>query len=159
MKKTIIKTIKTYAAILLALVMLISAPTVYASENYRVLDLSDRDIELISRAVCIEGAERSYLAKACIASMIFNRMKDDTLRRTMPEAIYERGAFIRAKAEDIEGDLPDDALDECETLVRLVYLYGIDPTCGALFSFLEGDADAEDFKITLSVDGFVFARP
>ncbi|MBR0302402.1 MAG: hypothetical protein IJQ80_00975, partial [Clostridia bacterium] len=151
--------IKIVFAAVFALLIFSSSQSVMASPNYRALALDEESLDLVSRAVCVEGDGKSCLAKACIASMLFNRMSDEYLSRSATEAVYESGALIRAEKEDVDAPISPDALYECRTLVRLVYYFGIDPTCGALFCFCDGDPEADQFFVTISLDGLVFAAP
>ena len=150
---------KSVCAVVCASLLFVLPRGTFAAANYRPLSLDNGSLELIARAVCVEGEGKSYLAKACIASMILNRMTDETLSRGAGETVYERGAFLRAKRERIDSKLPEGALDECISLVKLVYYFGIDPTCGAIFCFYDGDDDADSFNVTIAVDGLVFAKP
>lgn len=137
------------------------APAVSAEEHgYTDLGLTDGELILVAKALAAETSGRNYLTKTCVAAMLFNRMKDEVLHRSAQDAVYEQGAFLFTDKTSIdEVDTESKAFEEYRYLVRLVYEYGIDPTCGALFCFEEGDTDAEDFTVTIKTDGLIFAAP
>ena len=91
--------------------------------------------------------------------MILNRMIDPEIPDTVSGVIYEPGAFLAADEESIDEKASPDELEEYIILAKLIYAYGIDPTCGAVFCFFENDPEASDLNITISVEGLVFAKP
>jgi len=144
-----------------SIIIILSLSVTASAENYsgyRELALSESDIELAARAVRAAAGEENYLVKACVTSMIFNRLRDPAMPDSMEEVIFENGVFLTAAREEIEKEVPPDELEEYTVLARIVYEYGIDPACGALFCFEEGDDVPRRFVITLSVDGKVFAK-
>ncbi len=148
---------KRMIVLLLALVSLSSSPLENAPSRYKELALSDGEIELAARAVRAETDGENFLIKACVTAMIFNRLNDVLMPNDMRAVVFEKGAFTRATRDEIEKEVSPDELEEYVVLARLVYEYGIDPACGALFCF-EGEDDLPPgYRITLSVDGFVFA--
>jgi len=148
----------------IVILLIVSAATTssdagrYVTE-YKSLSLTEEDVKLIAKAVRAEVPNESYLTKACVAAMIMNRMKDPVLGANAADTVYEDGAFLYANKASIDRDVSDEELFEYTALVKLVAEYGIDPTCGALFCFTEGDRAARRFSITLSSDGFLFAKP
>jgi len=130
-----------------------------ACADYGGLSLSEDDLTLISRAVRAEAKEECYLVKVCVTSMILNRIKDELFPNDAASVVLERGAFRVADRRTICERVDDDELLEYTLLSKLVYENGIDPTCGALFCFTEGDNDADYFNVTIEVDGLYFAKP
>ena len=143
----------------IALALACSSFALCVNDRYKALGLSDGDLELIARAVRAEAAKENCLTKICVASMIMNRLCDGVLPRDAKSAVYEPGAFLFADRKSIDEDAGEDEMLEYETLVILVYEYGIDPTCGALFCFTEDDPEALCFDVTITVGGLSFARP
>ena len=121
--------------------------------------LSDDEIVLISKAVRLETQGKSYLSKVCVTAMIFNRIRDSLLPNGVYATVMQKGAFLVADPDTIRKDVSADELEEYTILTELVYKFGIDPTCGALFIMEEGDPDIELFTVTLKVEGLVFAKP
>ncbi len=122
-------------------------------------ELTEEDLMLISKAVHAEAAGKSYLVKVCITSMIFNRIKDSLLPDTAYETVMQNGAFLKATPEAISEDVAEGELEEYVILTDLVYKYGIDPTCGALFCIESTDPDKYSFDATIETDGLIFAKP
>ena len=143
--------------IILVLSSLLQFPAKCAASGYKELALTDGDIELTARAVRAETDGENFLIKACVTAMIYNRVKDPLMPDSVRGVVFEKGAFTRAARDDIEKDVPQSELEEYTVLARLVYEYGIDPACGALFCYREG-AVPHGCKVTLSVDGLVFAK-
>jgi|GEM_PF-2534336 len=127
--------------------------------DYKSLNLSDDDLLLISKAVCADAGNENYLIKACVTSMLLNRISDGFFPNDASSVIFENGALLFADKETVEKIQNDDALLEYTLLTKIIYEYGIDPSCGALFCFMDGDSDIEDFNVTIEIDGLVFAKP
>lgn len=153
------KRINRFIIAMLILSLAVRQTAVSHAAEYTSLSLTDEDIDLIARAVCAEAGEEDHIIKACVASMIMNRLQDPAFPDSVDETVYERGAFLFAKRENIDCDLPEADLFDCRILTKIIYTYGIDPTCGALFCFTDGDPDADDMNVTVKFDGFVFAKP
>ena len=129
-------------------------------DKYASLSLTDGELTLVAKALAAECAGKNFLTKTCVAAMLFNRMTDEVLRRSAHDAVYERGALLFANEDSIDSvDTGDEAFCEYYYLARIVYNYGIDPTCGALFCFKEDDPDAADFTVTIKTDHLLFAAP
>ena len=146
------------ASIIIILVLSVTASAEGLS-GYRELALSEDDLAIAARAVRAAAGDENYLIKACLTSMIFNRLKDPAMPDRMEDVIFENGVFLGAPREEIEKEVPQSELEEYTVLARTVYEYGIDPACGALFCFEEGDDVPLRYTVTLSVDGKVFAKP
>ncbi len=154
---------KKLIVFLILMVVVTAHATASFAEQYRAeykdLSLSEKDVALIARAVRAEMPDKSYLTKACVAAMILNRMKDPILHGDAEKTVYAKGAFLYADKEAIDRPVTDEELFEYTTLVKLVVDYGIDPTCGALFCFTEGDENVSRFTVTFEIEGFLFAAP
>ncbi|MBQ7670936.1 MAG: hypothetical protein IJS45_09485 [Clostridia bacterium] len=147
--------------LLLALALAAAVPAYAADKDkYLSLSLTDDELTLVAKALAAETAGKNYLTKTCVAAMLFNRMADGVLKRSAHDAVYESGALLFADGDAIDSvDTEDGAFEEYLYLARIVYKYGIDPTCGALFCFTEDDPDAGCFTVTIKTDGLIFASP
>ena len=130
-----------------------------AAGKYDSLSVSDGDMKLVAAAIYAETEGESYLAKTCVASMIFNRLSDTVMPDTIRECVFEHGAFLRADERSIRHALREEDLSDCLILAELVFTCGIDPTCGALFCLREDDPDVSRLNVTIRVEDRVFAKP
>ena len=113
-------------------------PAVAAAEKYDVcykdLELSDEDIELTAKAVRSAAEGKNFLVKAAVTAIIYNRVKDQITADSVKGAVS--CALPGLGFEDPEKDPSSDGLEEYKVLARLVYEYGIDPSCGAVFPIM-----------------------
>ncbi len=126
--------------------------------DYKTLSLTEEDLVLASKAVRAEASGENYLVKACVTAMIFNRLSGDP-ESGMKGAVYGCRTFLNADTSSIDKDVSEDELYEYTVLAKLVYEYGIDPTCGATLCFDASGKEAYGCEITISVGGRIFAKP
>ena len=140
---------------LIIIILTVFAAAQNSAACYKDLALSDDDVVLTAKAVREYADGKNFLVKAAVTAMIYNRIGDPALPSDVEGALScPRPALVPSP-----GVVPYDMLEEYVVLAKLVRDYGIDPTCGAVFCFVEGDPAARGYDVTLILDGLVFAKP
>lgn len=130
---------KAYIIIMILFIALTSSSSAARPESsYRALALDDRALEGVAEAVRRDAAGENYLVKVCTAAMYLNRIA--------------RGEAVPSPS----GNIYDDT-DEYLITVKLVYEYGIDPTCGSTRRITREEARGIE-GVTIVINDVAFAR-
>ena len=125
-----------------------NAPSAPVSGNapQPIMELSETELELLSRAVYAEARGESYEGQVAVAAVILNRVKDEGFPDTVSGVIYEQGQFASVRDGQINL-IPDEAA----ALAALDALNGSDPSGGALYFWNPEKAPGNAFLNSLSI--------
>lgn len=79
------------------------------SYSFNIEDIIGSEIELMAKVVYLEAKDEPYEGKVAVASIILNRLKDTKFPDTIPEVVYEKGAFLSIGAKDINTKIDEES--------------------------------------------------
>ena len=88
------------------------------------------DLNLLARAVYSESRGEPYLGQVAVAAVIMNRMQSSLFPKSIPDIIYQPGAFSAVADGQINLPADEQATKACKEAIN-----GYDPTHGAIYYF------------------------
>lgn len=88
------------------------------------------DLNLLARAVYSESRGEPYIGQVAVAAVIMNRMQSSLFPKSIPDIIYQPGAFSAVADGQINMPADEQATKACKEAIN-----GYDPTHGALYYF------------------------
>ncbi|ADY57565.1 spore cortex-lytic enzyme [Syntrophobotulus glycolicus DSM 8271] len=88
------------------------------------------DLNLLARAVYSEARGEPYIGQVAVAAVIMNRMQSSLFPKSIPDIIYQPGAFSAVADGQINLPADEQATKACKEAIN-----GYDPTHGALYYF------------------------
>ena len=127
-----------------------------AEECKQVMNLSDDQINLLSKLVAAEARGESYEGQVAVAAVVLNRVQDSRFPDSIEGVIYQKNAFSVVK----NGYISTERTEESDKAVKDA-LYGNDPTNNAIY-FWNPDISTCNWINTLNphlrIGNHVFAR-
>ncbi|MCJ7855171.1 spore cortex-lytic enzyme [Lachnospiraceae bacterium NSJ-143] len=114
------------------------------------------DLDVLSRAIYAEGRGEPYEGQVAIGAVVLNRVRSPNFPNTVPDVVFQTGAFDAVKDGQI--NLPPN--DTAYSAARDA-LSGWDPTGGALYYWNPATATSRwiwSVPITYSIGNHVFGR-
>ncbi|NLI91175.1 MAG: spore cortex-lytic enzyme [Peptococcaceae bacterium] len=102
------------------------------------------DINLLARLVSAEAKGEPYKGQIAVAAVVLNRIKSSSFPNTIPDVIYQRGAFSPVDNGQIWQEPVSSAISAVHEALR-----GTDPAYGALFFFNPAKTS----------NGYIWSRP
>ncbi len=112
------------------------------------------DLEVLSRAIYAEGRGEPYEGQVAIGAVILNRVKNPNFPNTIPEVVYQTGAFDAVRDGQINLTPNETAYSAARDALN-----GWDPTNGALYYWNPATATSRwiwTVPITYSIGNHVF---
>ncbi|AYE34596.1 cell wall hydrolase [Clostridium septicum] len=100
------------------------------NHNNNLIYLTEEDLNLMAKIVYAESKGEPYEGKVAVASVILNRVLDQSFPNTVKEVIFQPYAFSCV----VNGEIPGDPNKECFNAVYDA-IKGNDPTNEALFFY------------------------
>jgi N-acetylmuramoyl-L-alanine amidase len=88
------------------------------------------DVNLLARLVTAEAKGEPYKGQVAVAAVVLNRVKSSSFPNSIPDVIYQPGAFSPVQNGEIWKDPVSSAISAVNEALR-----GTDPAYGALFFF------------------------
>lgn len=127
-----------------------------AEECQQVMNLSDEQINLLSKLVAAEARGESYEGQVAVAAVVLNRVQDSRFPDSIEGVIYQKNAFSVVR----NGYIKAERTEESDKAVKDA-LYGNDPTNNAIY-FWNPDISTCNWINTLNphlrIGNHVFAR-
>ena len=125
-------------------------------ECQQVMNLSDEQINLLSKLVAAEARGESYEGQVAVAAVVLNRVQDSRFPDSIEGVIYQKNAFSVVR----NGYIKAERTEESDKAVKDA-LYGNDPTNNAIY-FWNPDISTCNWINTLNphlrIGNHVFAR-
>ena len=125
-------------------------------EYQQVMNLSDEQINLLSKLVAAEARGESYEGQVAVAAVVLNRVQDSRFPDSIEGVIYQKNAFSVVR----NGYIKAERTEESDKAVKDA-LYGNDPTNNAIY-FWNPDISTCNWINTLNphlrIGNHVFAR-
>ncbi|RNC28588.1 MAG: Spore cortex-lytic enzyme [Candidatus Dichloromethanomonas elyunquensis] len=102
------------------------------------------DVNLLARLVSAEAKGEPYRGQIAVAAVVINRIKSSSFPNTIPDVIYQPGAFSPVNNGQIWQEPVSSAINAVNEALR-----GTDPAYGALFFFNPAKTS----------NGYVWSRP
>lgn len=122
----------------------------------QVMNLSDEQINLLSKLVAAEARGESYEGQVAVAAVVLNRVQDSRFPDSIEGVIYQKNAFSVVR----NGYIKAERTEESDKAVKDA-LYGNDPTNNAIY-FWNPDISTCNWINTLNphlrIGNHVFAR-
>ncbi|MBQ7921353.1 MAG: cell wall hydrolase [Clostridia bacterium] len=119
--------------------------------------LSEREREIIVRAVAAECPDASYGVQVGLAGVILRRLESGRYGNDAACVVYAAGFLHCTESGRIAGSLPEDALVQAEHAVETA-LRGGDPTDGALYFATPENHMTPPTRITYREGGYIFGK-
>lgn len=124
-------------------------------------ELDEDDKLLISRLIACEVGDRPYKAQVCLASVILNRIADESFSDNARGVVFESGDFVSVAKGLVSGVITDEVKNSPQFKVARQALEDAlqngDPTGGALyFGYISGNSPS--VSGTFECGGMVFGR-
>lgn len=142
-------------SVLLSLIFLLALPTrcIAAEETL----LSERERELIVRAVAAECPDASFGVQVGLAGVILRRLDSGRYGDDAACVVYAAGFLRCTKSGRIAGYIPEEILARGEYAVESA-IRGGDPTNGALYFAAPDNHMTPPTEITYREGGYIFGK-
>lgn len=150
------KSIKDYSTLANNMQQTKEAEKEDTEECQQVMNLSDEQINLLSKLVAAEARGESYEGQVAVAAVVLNRVQDSRFPDSIEGVIYQKNAFSVVR----NGYIKAERTEESDKAVKDA-LYGNDPTNNAIY-FWNPDISTCNWINTLNphlrIGNHVFAR-
>lgn len=105
-----------------------SMQTMTTSQKKEVINITNDDLELLSKLVTGEARGESYEGQLAVAAVVINRVKDPRFPDSIEGVIYQKNAFSVVNDGSINMSPTESAYKAAKEA-----LYGLDPTNESVF--------------------------